>query len=229
MKHTRTLLLTAILTAMAITAIPATASAAGWDIDVEGGTVPLKFTVASNEVKFTMALGTTLSCTKVAGSGQYLTTTEGSLEFTFNGCQRGGGEECHSKGALFGEVTSTSLAFHNIMAESTVQVFNGIPGILITGNNNHFATLECALTTAEVIGNGVIGIMTAPVCATAAWSPTATVNFASTKPGQQEYKQVETTGTVYDFTVRRPLVTETASVDLSLVVTYEKNMKTTCP
>jgi hypothetical protein len=230
MRRMRTLFLTQAVVVFVTAAIPSMASAAGWDFDVQTGTLPLKFTIMGGEAKFTQASGGgTIACQKIDGSGEYTTPTEGTLDFTFTGCKRDGFEECHSKGANAEEVTTTTLVFHNIMIDSTVQVTNGKPGILITGNNNHFATLICKAGNVELIGNGVIGENVNLLCSNAEWKKTATIDFSSTSVGQQTYKQIETTGTVFDLTYRTGASSATASIDAKPVFEYDREIKTTCP
>jgi hypothetical protein len=215
--------------ALAIAALPSAASATGWDLDVQTGTLPLKFTISGGATSFKIISGGgTVACSATAGEGEYKTPTEGTVDFTYTGCKRGS-EECHSKGAKKEEVTTTTLVFHNIMIDSTVQVTNGKPGILFTGNNNHFATAECTFGNVEYIGNGVIGELFSPICQLSEWRTMATVVFAASSNGQQTYKQAETTGTVFDLTARTFANTETSSIEGKPVLTFERAMKTTCP
>jgi hypothetical protein len=229
MKQKLTFLAALALASLAMTAVPSAALGAGWDFDIDVGMLPLKIKkISGGETKFTgVGGGTTVICQNTAGTGEYTTFTEGKVEFTYTGCKKDA-QECHSKGAAKEEVTTTTMVFHNIMIDSTVQVANGKPGILITGNNNHFATIECGFNTIEVIGNGVIAEQTSPICQTGTFTTQAIFNFSSSSTGQQTYKQVETAGTVFDLTMRL-FANETASIDAKTTFEYERQIKMTCP
>jgi|GEM_PF-2991126 len=229
MRRLKKLLFTAGVAVLMATAIPSLATAAGWDLDIETGMFPLKFTVESSETTITRTGGGgTVTCLKTEGEGSYTTATEGTLDFTLKNCTKLGGEECHSKGAKAEEVTTTTVAFQNIMIDSTVQLLNGRPGILVTGNNNHVATLECKFGNVELIGNGFIGEISL-LCSSGEWKSTPTVDFSSTAFGEQTYKQIETTGTVFDLTYRLGTSSGTASIDSKPKFKFERSVKTTCP
>lgn len=220
----------AVMALLAVVAAPSSASAAGWDLDVEAGILPVKIVnITGGEVKFTqLGLLSAVTCQKVEGSGVYNTATEGTLELTFTTCTRGT-EVCQTEPALKEAIKTTTLTFHNIMIDSTTQVSGGRPGILITGNNNHFATFACAGVTTEVIGNGIIGELENPTCGTAGFQKTESLSFTSEAAGKQTYKQVETAGTTFDLSARTGATTLTASVNMTPVLELERAMKTTCP
>lgn len=230
MRRMRTLLLTAAVAVLATAAVPSMASAAGWDFDIKTGALPLKFTINGGETKITqVGGGGTIVCQKTQGGGEYKTTTEGTLDFTYTGCKKNGSEECHSAGAAVEEVTSTTVTFHNIMIDSTVQTTNGKAGILITGNNNHFATAVCAKAwTIELIGNGFIGELVSPTCNNGEWRTLGKIDFSSTAAGEQTYKQVETAGTIFDLTYRS-IGNATGSIDSKPNFEFEREFKITCP
>lgn len=175
---------------VASTAVPATASAGGWDIDPQGGTFPLSFTVSGGVVRWVTS-STTLECTSVTGTGHYETSTTGALELTFHGCASIN-FTCTSAGQATGTVKSRELQFHNVFLESDKSRL----GLLITANEGRIASFACNGAAMEISGNGVISEMSSPGCGKT--SQTATELFEASSPGNQKWTQIETEGTKYD-------------------------------
>jgi hypothetical protein len=228
MKHKLMMLALAAVSA-ALFALPAVASAAEWDIDSETGALPT-FTSKGGAAKLTSSgFGAFLpvECTANTGSGKYTTQTTSSVTLTFTGCTQAG-NTCTTSGQASGTIKTTELVSHNIMIESTQQVAGGTPGLLITPNNGHFATFVCGSTTFVVGGTGIIGDISAPKCG-GAFQTTATVVFATTSSGNQQYKQVETAGTSYDLSTTLGSSTFTSGEDATGTVTFSQGTKMTCP
>jgi hypothetical protein len=231
MKHKMILLALGALCA-AMLALPAMASAAGWDIDPESGKLPLKFTSAGGEAKLTRLNGQKVTCTANSGTGQYETATTGKIELTFTGCKDNLGFTCTTAGQAAGTITTTELEFHNIMIDSTAQVVGGKPGVLITPNAGHFATFACTLGIGTVVvsGNGIVGEVSNPTCTNNPFQKTATLNFESSATGTQKYMQEETAGTKFDLlSSTNGALAETSSEDAEGTVTFAENAKMTCP
>ncbi|HVD40074.1 MAG TPA: hypothetical protein VNC16_03605 [Solirubrobacterales bacterium] len=227
----------------AMFALPAAASAGTWSVSsIE------KFTTHSGATTLTLrpnSEGESVSevtCTTSTGSGKYTTSTTGEeLTLTFTGCtvpSPFGTLNCNTSGQASGTIKTTDLKFDNIMIESTAQKPTvvgpphqpaGLPGILITANNNHFASFTCGgFIAIDVEGNGIVGEIERG-CGTSA--TTAGLNFASSSTGVQKYTQITTTGTVYDLSAKDTFtgVTRTASMDGTGTVTFPKSQTITCP
>jgi len=148
-------------------ALPVAASANTWDMDWGNHAEPLPFTINQETTTNLTTKGSTVTCTKVTGSGSYTTTTTGSVQLTFHGC-KSSGVNCTTSGQSAGTIKTTVLPFHNVYAEHpTPENNNTVPGILITpGEGNHFASFGCTFfgIGAHVVvtggggnGGGVIG------------------------------------------------------------------------
>jgi len=143
---------------------------------------------------------TKLPCTSVTGNGEFTTTTTGKITLSFHGCTENVfGSPCTGEVPTHepaGTITTTQLEFH------LIEIHNNVPGVLITPNNDHFATFTCAggLVTKKIGGNGVIGQITS-TCGGAA-STTHTIDFESTNEAvagsTQKWMQITTAGTKYD-------------------------------
>lgn len=226
------LLFAGALAVLALAAVPSVAMAGEWTIDPETGVASeLTFSGETGEAKLTSSLGT-VTAKKVDVKGTYENGTTGHVEFTFTEVSGLGGTCTGTVPvAPTGTITSTELAFHNIMIEKTgAEGFpNGKAGILITSNLEHFATFKCPLATVEVKGNGIIGEVLNPLCTNTGFQSTATLEFASTSTGVQKYMQVTTEGTKYDLTAKSSLGTVTASEDAEGTITFNRKVKMTCP
>jgi len=221
--------LVGVLSVLALGALPSMASAAEWQVDVESGTFPTPITSSGSDPLLTSSLGT-ITCESVTGTGKYTSATTGDIQFLFHGCKKGT-ESCTTAGQPSGTFTTTEMLFHNIMIDSTAQVTNGKPGILITANENHFGTFVCGgIFTVKITANGIIGEVTNPTCPTGTFQKTTALKFESTATGSQKYKQVETTGTIWDLTADGFGLTATTSLDAELTTEFTSTKaKMTCP
>ncbi len=202
-------------------ALPAVASAETWHI-----TKAEKFTAHGGHAILTVdePEATEITCTSNTAAGEYENTTTGkNLVLTFHGCEvakSGGFLPCTTPGLNTGTIRTTALTFHNILVEK------GIPAILITPNNGHFATFNCPFTHVEVRGNGIIGEVEKN-CGES--SKEAGLNFTSVATGTQTWRQITTAGTAFDLTSSKnggaPV---TASEDATGKVTFGSSQTITC-
>jgi hypothetical protein len=175
-------ILLAAVACVAMFALPAVASANVWHIDKAvsfTGTGPGGVLKGGTEVK----------CTSTTVTGNYTTTTAGTVEFTFHGCTGPFNAACTTSGQPSGTITTTELPFHNA-------VVSGTPGILLTPNaaTGVFAHFSCFGIPVTVHGNGILGT-TNKACGSS--SATATIDF-NVVEGAQEH--TEWTGTKYGLT-----------------------------
>lgn len=190
MKH-KMMMLALVAVSAAMFALPAVASAGSPKIDA--AKYPLSFTSAGGTSELRSATGDVVHCTSNHGKGSYATSTTGTIELTFTGCQAFGGE-CHSAGQPSGTITTGTSEFHNVYLTSGITT----PGVLVTPpTGGVFTTFECFFGFAHIVvtGNGIIGHLEAPKCG--AKSKTGTLKFGATG-SSQTYKQSTATGTIYN-------------------------------
>ena len=189
----KTMLLALAACSALLLAVPALASASEWHISKTG-----TFSISGGASNLTTASGLVTECTSVSGSGEYTTTTTGTLQLIFHGCT-GSGTNCTSTGQPTGTIKTNVLPFHN------VEIPTGKPGILITPSSitgvpttgqGPYATYTCAsgLIKVEVFGNGVLGTVTSPGCG--GEDTKATLSFKKSANGVQEH--LSYTNTTYD-------------------------------
>ncbi len=202
-------------------ALPAVASAETWHI-----TKAEKFTVHGGHaiLTFDEPEATEITCTSSTATGEYENTTTGkNLVLTFHGCEyagSGGSLPCTTPGLPSGTIRTTALTFHNIMVEK------GIPAILITPNNGHFATFNCPFTHVELRGNGIIGEVEKK-CGES--FKEAGLNFMSVATGTQTWRQITTAGTLFNLTSSKNGGTaKAASEDTTKKVTFGASQTITC-
>lgn len=184
----------------AMFALPAVASAGVWHLEPENGEPSQGFTVAAGgtakllTVNSSDAVTSEIDCTSVDGSGEYETTTTGTLNLVFHGCTTTipifGKVNCTTSGKTTGTIETTTLPFHNVLIHA------GTPGVLITpAADGTFAHFSCFGVAVTVEGNGIIGDVTAE-CGDTGVSA-AELDFEAVN-NTQKFKQVTTEGTVYD-------------------------------
>jgi hypothetical protein len=201
-KKVMMLALTAV--SAAIFALPAEASAGSWHLEKSaGGPTGPVLAITGGAPIFTTAGGfITIKGTAVSGNAVFTTgsTTTGTITAESAGVK--GGLKftgvtsnltlCNSPGQPAGTVLTTPLAFHLEKIETET------PGILITPAGSpatHFADFACGSTTIAK-GNGILGDVTNK-CSEETERGT-TVFQTTGVNGQQKYKQVTTTGTIFD-------------------------------
>jgi hypothetical protein len=174
----------------AIAALPAAASATPWHTSSTGA-----FTLTSGTTVWGTSAGMTVHCNKVTGSGNYTTTTGGTLDLAIGTCflnTEFGVLHCTTLGQAKGTILTTTLRFDNVMLE-------GKPGVLLTPNaeTGAVAHFGCGgvIVGFTFQGNGMLGTVTAPICGGS--SSTATWKFRSIAHGVQEHTLY--TGTTYSW------------------------------
>jgi hypothetical protein len=177
MNIKKSLLAVTALAALAMAALPAIAAADSVDLPANPA-----FTVSGGATSL-VTPKRTVSCGSSEGHGTFTNSKTGTIELTFKKCTSSG-TACTSAGQASETITTTELVFH------VIRIPGHGTGILITSNAGHFATFKCGfgLVTVEVIGNGIIGQVTAPAYKVA--SNTFTVNF-NAPGGVQEFQEEE--------------------------------------
>jgi hypothetical protein len=213
----------------AVLALPALASAGEWEIDSENGALPTFTSTGGITAMTSYGFGSffPIECTKSTSSGKYTSRTTAVVTVTFTGCLEGG-FPCTTSGQSSETIKTTELVAHNIMIESTSQVLGGTPGLLITPNSGHFATFDCGSFHFVIAGNGIIGYISAPRCG-AAFQKVGGVVFRRVSEGIQHYKQVTTTGTLFDLSTTDSIGTFTTAWDSAWTLTFNQGVKATCP
>jgi hypothetical protein len=159
----------------AMLAVPAFASATSAHLSFNPGA----YNVHGGASVLSRVAGASTHGSTTTGNGTFENTTTGTVKLQFHNVTSptlgncGSTTEGHPEVAGGGIVTTTTLPFHLVM------LANGVPGILITSLNGHFATYRCGGITVKVTGNGILGTITAPKCGQA--SNTATLSFTGAK------------------------------------------------
>ena len=179
------MLLSLAAVSAAVLALPAAASAQTWHLNEAGA-----FTITGGTGNLSTTSGTTIHCGSVTGSGNYETTTTGTMTLVFGPTCALGTTHCESPGAATGVIETTALPFHNVM------VTTNTPGVLVTPNaTGAFAHFNCGFLSFTVSGNGVLGDVEKE-CGSK--SVEAGVEFKATGHGVQEHTLY--TGTTYRLT-----------------------------
>jgi hypothetical protein len=170
-------------------ALPATAMAVEEDVPLH--VVPKPEGVKKIDVEgvetWTTVSGN-FACEKSEAAASFTTSTTGTFEQTFTGCNKLGGlGQCTSEGQPAGVITTKTLEFHLVTVEDSVTHATG-PGILITTNAGTFATFNCSGGKVVIGGNGLIGTITKPKCGESSNEPT--IEFSSSSTGVQTHKTV---------------------------------------
>ena len=190
------LLAAGALAALAFAALPAVSLAGEYTLDCETGVGKVcEGTVAGGAASLSKVSGETTSCTGVEGTATATGgTSTGTLSLTFTGCKETVTIfkfSCNSPGQAAGRIATGNLVSHVINIEPAGQTKT--PGILVTNAN---ITYECTGFSKMTYTGNFIGHFENPQCGTS--SASHSVNFTATAHGQQTYKQVTTTGTVFD-------------------------------
>lgn len=194
MRKSLMLLTASALTVVTLAAIPAAASAGEWKLDCPSGAATCNYTVSGGHAQLRIAEEATITCTSSAGFGSVSSGgTTGTMGLTLKGCTATlvFTFECHTSGAVSGEINMGSSAWHNIyLTDDKIE-----PGTLVTPVST---TISCGGFSGIVLtGNGVIGRVP-QVCNSE--SSILNINFEanSLNPGTQRYEQITATGTVFD-------------------------------
>jgi hypothetical protein len=195
------LLAAGALTALAFAALPAVASAGTYNVDCEGGAPTCGGTITSNPavlIELEDDAGVKIRCTSTTGSFSATNATStGSAELVFKGCteQTFDAFKCNNTGVA-GEIKTNKLTSDLINIDPSPAT---TPGILLTGIN---VTFTCAgfvnkTVTGNIIGHIENGAPGGTACDTI-FDKTTSISFEKIGVGQQKFKQVTTTGTMFD-------------------------------
>jgi hypothetical protein len=185
------LLAAGVLSALAFAALPAVASAGEFTATCGAGATCAGTIEGTGNTQFTDTTGLAVTCTQTTGTtSQTSGSPTGSAQFLFHGCSAIPGE-CHSTGQPAGTITTNAMVTHLIYIDPNKTT----PGVLLTSANVTFTCPGVFPITKTVTGN-IIGHITNPECGVARTNHTTT--FSKTGAGQQTFKQVTTTGTIFD-------------------------------
>jgi len=196
MKNKMKTFVLAATVAMALAALPAAASAGEPEIHC-GGAVCGAFTTTSGATALSVANGTTINCTSTTGAGQYTTKKTGTVALMYHGCFTPTffNTACTSPGQPVGTIKTNSSVFHNIyesVGKTTPGILTTAPAIPLTFTCGGFVHVE--------VTGSIIGDLESPGCGGS--SKELKLSLAATAHGQQQYKQVTTTGTIFDLDVK---------------------------
>lgn len=217
------LLALAAVSMVAAFALPAAAMAEDVPLHVVPKPEGTKKVDGVGNAELTGSFGT-VKCTSSEGTAKFATTTTGTFEQTFHGCELFG-TKCTTEGqATAGTITTTELPFDLLTVEHTPANGTSGPGILVTPNptTGVFAHFVCGFIKFTVEGNGLIGTITKPECGHE--SAETTISFSSSSTGVQTHKTVVGTETEYSLTQAGG----NASEDAEGTVTLEKAAKLEC-
>ncbi len=185
------LLVAAALTALAVAALPAVATAGEFNADCETG-ASCTATITGGAAELINSAGEGISCTAVGGSGSLTSgTSTGTVKLAFTGCRENVTIfkfTCSNTGTS-GKIETNTLTSHNIYIDPNKTT----PGVLLTGVN---VTFTCAGFADKTVTGNIIGHISNPQCGT--FATEHTVAFEKIANGTQKYMQVTTTGTKYD-------------------------------
>jgi hypothetical protein len=213
------MLLALAAASVAMFALPAVASAGAPVVDCGAS---CKFSVHGGTSVLSRSDNLTVTCTANTGTGEFEAGgTTGKLQLTFTGCKESVfNSSCNTTGSASGTIVTTPLTFHTAYLTDAKTT----PGVLVTSNANHFSTFKCfgGFVTTEVTGNGVLGHLSSPACNGS--SSAYKLKFEATAHGQQKYKQVTATGTVFDLTSNG----NTSAMNAEGTVTFPAAAQLTC-
>jgi hypothetical protein len=183
-----------VLTALAFTALPSAASAGEFPVhcEVAAGAACTSTVNGGHAVLKTTGSAAFVTCTSTTGTASVTNNTStGSVNLVFHGCKESVfSSACTSSGQPSGTIKTNTLVSHNVYLEPNKQV----PGALLTGVNVTFSCFFGAVTK-TVTGN-VLGEFETPNCGVT--QKTHALVFAEASQGHQKWKQVTTSGTVFD-------------------------------
>jgi hypothetical protein len=151
------------------------------------------------------------TCTEWTGTATANNNSStGTISLVLKGC-KSNGFSCNTIGAATGEIKTGTLTTHLIYLHPIEGGATTDVGILIT---NVSITKSCAggLVKKTITGN-LIGRETNPNCGSSAVSHT--VVFEQLAAGQQKYKQITTTGTLFDLTSGSDGASDTTTTSLA--------------
>ncbi len=228
MSEKSMLLATVALAALAFSALPAIAFAGEFTADCSSGAT-CRATVAGEAAVLGNTAGETISCTSVVGSSALISgTSTGSASLIFHGCRETATFfkfSCNSLEQPPGTIATGSVSAHLVYLDDDK---TGRKGILIKGVN---ITFTCVGFSDKTLTGSVIGEISNPNCGTTKASHA--MRFGTTAHGQQQFKQVTATGTIFDLTSNNDTATSAYSTSGQIgagTLTYNegKTVKLTC-
>jgi len=193
MSKKLTLLVAGALTALALAALPAIASANTFTATCSGGAANCTGTIESTgHATLEESSGLSITCTTTTGTTtQESGKSTGTAEFVFGGCTESVLKtQCNSTGTS-GQIKTNKLNTDLIYLEPNKTT----PGVLLTGVN---VTFSCPVVGLKktVTGN-VIGDIETPACGTASASHPVQFEPGATT-GSQKWTTITTAGTIFD-------------------------------
>jgi hypothetical protein len=226
MKQQLTVLAAGALAILALAAYPTVASAGEFTADCSSGAT-CSGTIAGSAAAISNSAGETISCTSISGSASL---TSGTSTITVSLVAHGCREtitffkfSCNTVGQPSGTISTGPLVGHSVYVESD----RSITGIVITNVN---VTFTCAGFADKTITGNILAGTPNPQCGVFKSSVSGTLE--TTAHGTQQYKQVTTTGTVFDLISNNDsggsYLTSALKGSLSVTFVEGKQVKATC-
>ncbi|HEY5941955.1 MAG TPA: hypothetical protein VIT89_03740 [Solirubrobacterales bacterium] len=212
------MLVAGALSALALAALPAAASAGEYPTHCI--TETCSSTIAGPHLELRTTGGSLITCTSSTGTiSQANHSTTGTAQFTFHGCKDPVfGTHCGNAGT--GTIKTNTLTSHNVYLEPSG---SRTPGVLFTGMN----MTVCGFFGAKTVSGGIIGHWENPNCGVTQNSHW--LSFEEVSAGHQRFKQVTTTGPVYDLIAKEGAgVPETFSVASTETLSHANSTALTC-
>jgi len=191
------LLAAGVLSALALAALPALASADEFEAHCEVNIHICEGEITGGASTLVSDNGDTITCSAVGGTTSFTSTsTTGEASLHFTGCREHVTFftfQCNSAGAAAGTIKTNAMTFHVINLEHTPTTK---PGIKFTSVS---VTFECTGFSKKTVTGSVIGEIenAAGICNTAV--STHSVDFKDNgTTGVQTWMHTETTGTTTD-------------------------------
>lgn len=222
-------LMALLVSAFALLALPASASAGEWKTVPASGNFPLKFTGKAGAVKMSDTVAGFLSCASLTGSGEYTTQTTGFVSWTLQNCvDVETGTPCTTSGQAPGTIVLPTAPFHNVYLEPNKTT----PGTLTTVPVGGWGKFTCngGSLLVEIGGNGLIGDLASPKCGET--TAAATLVYEAKASGEQKWKTITTDSALgeWDLSVTYNFLGTkwTTAVESDLTLTFAENFTMSC-
>jgi hypothetical protein len=206
------LLAAGALSALAFAALPAVASAGEFNVDCTTCSGTISSTAEATLTTDSGSIAEKIKCTGATSGTATQTngTSTGTVQIVFTGCKDEFiSSQCNSTG-ISGEIKTNVMTSHMVRIDPISGATpTGTPGVLLTGSNVTF-TCPVVGVTKTVTGN-IIGHWTNPECGKSVASHTVTFGAEG---NNQKYRQVTTTGTVFNLTSGSQASDATASAQI---------------
>jgi hypothetical protein len=202
----------AVLTVFAMSVVPIAAHAGEFTADCSTGQTCNGTVEGTGPFVFSDTSGISWQCPSFTGNMSISSgSSTGSIQLLLHGCTSPPFElQCGEAGTI----TSNSMVTHNIYIDPN----HSTPGVLVTGVN---LIMSCpGVIGLRTFTGNVIGHFENPECGVAKAHHTFTLE--RTGAGQQRFKQVTTTGTIFDLIVKNDVggVSLTAAWSATAHVNY---------